>query len=200
MQEACEVIEIRAPVHPAKPTSDRSVRNIARAGVLTRLTCGAEDNVPPDPERVRIYTVRPAYGYSGNSRLPPRFTRLTACTAIRWEELGSLNLRFVWTPELEKGYIVETVAEHAARAANYYASLLESRKGVEWAPAHDKAREDEQDIVLSWRRICGPFCLPFEPSLRASFIPSPERCWTTSQFRASFGTGEFIPNRNRKRN
>ena len=70
MQEACEVIEIRAPVHPANPTSDRSVRNIARAGVLTRPTCG-EDSVPPDPESVGNYTVRPAYGYSGNSRLPP---------------------------------------------------------------------------------------------------------------------------------
>ena len=168
MQEACEVIEIRAPVHPAKPTSDRSVRNIARAGVLTRPTCGVEDSIPLDPERVSIYTVRPAHGYSGNSRLPPRSACLTG-TVIRWEELGSLDL--VWTPELEKGYIVETVAEHAARVTNYYASLLESRKGTERAPAHDKAREDERDIALPWRSICGPFCLPFEPRLRASFIP-----------------------------
>jgi hypothetical protein len=82
MQEVCEVIEIRAPVHPAKPTSDRSVRNIARARVLTRLTCGAEDSVPPDPERVRICTIRPVYGYSGNPRLPPRSACLTG-TVVR---------------------------------------------------------------------------------------------------------------------
>jgi hypothetical protein len=76
----------------------------------------------------------------------------------------------VWTPELEKGYVVGTVAEHVARATNYHTSLLESRKGV-WALAHDKAQEDEQDIALPGRRIFGPFRLPFEPSLRASFIP-----------------------------
>lgn len=55
--------------HPAKPTSNRSVRSIAQTEVPTRLTCGTEDSIPTVPETVGLYAARSTYGYSGNSQL-----------------------------------------------------------------------------------------------------------------------------------
>lgn len=41
---------------------------------------------------------------------------------------------------------------------------------VECTPAHDEAWDDEQDIALPRRGVCGPFRLPFEPRLRANYV------------------------------
>ena len=66
------------------------------------------------------------------------------------EELGSLNSRFVWIPELEKGDTVGMVEEYASRAGVKSIAIPAYwflKDGTKWSPACDKTRKDEKVIL-----------------------------------------------------